>query len=71
MTLNIFFRSSFPAILQSPINAGALAMLAGLAIVPIVSVCTKAPDKAAVDKCFSCYEEKVSVKVRDALGEGG
>jgi Na+(H+)/acetate symporter ActP len=68
MILNIFFRSSFPAILQSPINAGAFTMLAGLVIVPVVSLLTKAPDKAAVDNCFSCYEETVSVKVRDDLG---
>ncbi|MCL1795899.1 MAG: sodium:solute symporter [Clostridia bacterium] len=69
MTLNIFFRGSFPAILQSPINAGAFCMLAGLLIVPLVSAVTKAPDKAAVDGCFSCYDEMVSVKVRDALGD--
>ena len=55
MTLNIFFRSSFPTIIQSPINAGAFAMLAGLIIVPVVSLITKAPDKDAVQKCFSCY----------------
>jgi SSS family solute:Na+ symporter len=70
MTLNIFFRSSFPALLQSPINAGAFAMLTGLIIVPLVSTITKAPDKAAVDSCFSCYDEMVSVKVRNALGGG-
>jgi SSS family solute:Na+ symporter len=68
MTLNIFFRSSFPALLQSPINAGAFTMLAGLIIVPIVSMLTGAPEKSAVEKCFSCYEETVSVKVRDDLG---
>jgi len=68
LTLNIFFRSSFPALLQSPINAGAFAMLAGLVIVPVVSAITKAPDKAFVDNCFSCYEETVTVKVRDDLG---
>jgi SSS family solute:Na+ symporter len=68
MILNIFFRSSFPALLQSPINAGAFTMLAGLVIVPVVSILGKTPDKAAVDRCFSCYEETVSVKVRDDLG---
>lgn len=70
MTLNIFFRSSFPAILQSPINVGAFAMLAGLIIVPVVSLFTKAPDKATVENCFSCYEETVSVRIRDTLGNG-
>jgi SSS family solute:Na+ symporter len=68
MILNIFFRSSFPALLQSPINAGAFTMLAGLVIVPVVSILTGTPDKAAVDKCFSCYEEPVSVKIRHDLG---
>jgi SSS family solute:Na+ symporter len=69
MILNIFFRSYFPAILQAPFNAGAFAMLAGLVIVPVVSIFTKAPDKITVDNCFSCYEEVVSVKARDALAE--
>ena len=69
MILNILFRSSFPAILQSPINAGAFCMLAGLIIIPIVSAITKTPDKSLVENCFSCYEEKVSVKVKDDLGD--
>jgi len=68
MILNIFFRPSFPTLLQSPINAGAFTMLAGFIIVPVISILTKAPDKAAVNNCFSCYEETVSVKVRDDLG---
>ena len=67
MILNILFRSSLPAILQSPINAGAFAMLCGLVIVPVVSLFTKAPAKTTVENCFSCYEETVNVKVRDAL----
>ena len=68
MVLNILFRSSFPVILQSPINAGAFTMLAGLVIVPVVSVLTKAPDQDQVNKFFSCYEETVTVKLRDDLG---
>ena len=68
MTLNIFFRSKFPPILQSPINAGAFTMLAGLIIVPVVSLFTRAPDPSLVKNCFSCYEEEVSVKVKDDLG---
>jgi len=56
MIANIFFKSAFPAILQSSINAGAFVMLAGLAIVPAVSVFTKAPDKKKLDAQFSCYK---------------
>jgi len=69
MTLNIFYRSSFPALLQSPINAGAFTMLAGFIIVPVISILTKAPDKKTVDNCFACYDEIVIVRVRDDLGE--
>jgi SSS family solute:Na+ symporter len=69
MTANIFFRSSFPAIMQSPINAGAIAMLAGLVIVPIVSLVTPKPDKKLVDSCFECYEVKTEVPQKTALGD--
>ena len=41
MILNMFFRPYFPAIMKSPINSGAIAMFAGLVIVPIVSFITK------------------------------
>ncbi|MCL2496759.1 MAG: sodium:solute symporter [Clostridiales bacterium] len=68
MTLNILARGHFPTILQSPINAGAFCMLAGLVIVPLVSAFSKAPDKAFIASCFSCYEETISVKIRDDLG---
>ncbi|MCL1917086.1 MAG: sodium/solute symporter [Peptococcaceae bacterium] len=68
MILNIFFKSAFPTILQSSINAGAFVMLAGFIIVPVVSLLTKTPDKKAVESCFSCYEETVSVKVSEDLG---
>lgn len=69
MLANIFFRSSFPAFLQSPINAGAFCMLAGLVIVPVVSVVTKAPGQKELEKIFSCYEKKVTVSVTDSIGD--
>ena len=69
MLLNIFFRSSFPKMLQSPINAGAFCMIAGLILVPIVSAFTKAPDKAHIDDVFSCYERKVTVMAKEAIGD--
>jgi SSS family solute:Na+ symporter len=67
MTANILFRGSFPALLQSPINAGAFAMLAGLVIVPAVSAFTKPADKAAVEACFACYEQTTTTKVLQVL----
>jgi len=69
MTSNILFRPFFPEILQSPINAGAFCMIAGLVIVPVVSAFTKAPDKAIVENSFSCYEEKVTVNASSVLTE--
>ena len=69
MTLNMLFRGSFPLILQSPINCGAFAMLFGLVLVPVVSLFTKKPDKELVDDMFSCYDSKVLVSAKDALGE--
>lgn len=69
MVLNIFFRPQFPALLQSPINAGAFCMIAGLVIVPVVSVITAAPDRKLVEDAFKCYDRKVLVPQREALGE--
>ena len=69
MVLNIFFRSSFPKIIQSPINLGAVTMLAGFIIVPVVSAFTPKPDKQLVDESFACYEKKTSVPQKTALGE--
>lgn len=69
MTANLFFRSSFPVLLQSPINAGALAMISGLIIVPVISCFTKPLPKETVDHAFSCYEEKVTVSAKKALAD--
>ena len=44
--------------MASPINAGAIAMIVGLIIVPLVSSFTKAPDTKYVDKLFDeCSSE--------------
>ena len=69
MLANIFWRQRFPALLQSPINAGAFCMIAGLVIVPAVSLFTKAPDKARLEEIFSCYEKTVVVTVTDSIGD--
>lgn len=69
MIANIFFRPHFPELLRSPINAGAFCMLAGLVIVPVVSLITKSPDKEHIDYVFSCYDRKVTVSVKDSIGE--
>ena len=69
MLANIFANSAFPVVLQSPINAGAFCMIAGLILVPVVSLFTRRPDSALVDNAFSCYDRKVLVPQREALGD--
>ena len=50
----------FLKFIASPINAGAIAMVVGLIVVPIVSFFTKKPD-IDIDSIFSCYDQKVTV----------
>jgi len=69
MTANLFFREAFPPLLQSPINAGAVAIVSGLVIVPVVSLFTKPPKAEMVDHAFSCYEETVTVSTKKSLAE--
>ena len=68
MLANIFVGSAFPAVLQSPINAGAFCMVAGLVIVPVVSLLTPAPKTEWVEEIFSCYRRTVTVAVTDSIG---
>lgn len=53
--------------IASPINAGAVAMLAGLVIVPTVSVVTPKMKKEKMDAFFECYEEKVTITKKRSL----
>ena len=59
---NLFLR-----FIDSPINAGAVAMLAGLVLVPVVSVLTPKMDRQETERIFSCLEEEVVVARRVAL----
>jgi SSS family solute:Na+ symporter len=56
--------------------AGSISMLAGLAIVPLVSLLTYRHevkkgilDVKNVDACFDCFKNKVLVPVKESLGE--
>ncbi len=69
MVANMLMRSSFPAMLQSPINCGALAMIGGLILVPLVSLITKKPDNTLIDGMFTCYESQVVVSAKKSLSE--
>ena len=52
---------------SSPINAGVLAMVLGLVVVPIVSLFTAPKDKARVDEMFTCYDRTVTVRAISSL----
>lgn len=69
MLVNMFAKNILPAIMQSPINCGAIAMLAGLAIVPVVSLFTPKPDQKLVEETFACYNKDTVVKQSTALGK--
>ena len=69
MVANMLFRSSFPPVLQSPINSGVIAMLGGLVIVPAVSLFTRKLDSETVDAMFECYQKDVTVKSKESLGD--
>lgn len=53
--------------IASPINAGAAAMVAGLVVVPVVSILTPKLKKEHVDDIFTCYEEKVTITKKRSL----
>lgn len=55
--------------IASPINAGAVAMIAGLIIVPVVSLVTPKMEKKKVEHAFSCLEEKVTVSKKKSIEE--
>jgi len=60
--LNMYFH-----FIASPINAGAIAMVAGLIVVPVVSLFTPKMDAKKMDELFACYEEKVSIPKKKSL----
>ncbi len=62
--VNLFF-----PIIKSPINAGAIAMIASLIVVPVVSLFTPKMKKEKVEEVFNCLEETVTVRKRQSIEE--
>lgn len=69
MLLDMLAPSILPPIMRSPINCGAIAMLAGLVIVPVVSLLTPKPDAKLVEDAFACYDKKTEVAQKTTLGK--
>lgn len=61
---NMFFK-----FIASPINAGAIAMVAGMIVVPVVSLITPKMEKKKVEECFECLEETVVVHKKTSIEE--
>ena len=61
---NMYFK-----FIASPINAGAVAMVAGMIVVPVVSLLTPKMEKKKVDAVFTCFDEKVLVSRRKSIEE--
>lgn len=61
---NMFFK-----FIASPINAGAVAMIAGLIVTPAVSLISPKLDGSFLSRIFACYENTVSVSKKEYLKE--
>ena len=69
MLINLGVLPNFLGVLNNAIYAGAFCMLAGLVIVPVVSLITPKPDAALVEDAFSSYSKKVLVQQTEALSD--
>ena len=67
--VGITVANMFIKFIPSPINAGAAAMIAGLIVVPVVSMITPKMNKIKVDNIFECLDEKVLVRKRRSIEE--
>ena len=67
--VGITVANMFLKFIASPINAGAVAMVAGLIVVPIVSLITPKMKKEDVEEVFECLEETVVVRKKRSIEE--
>lgn len=67
--VGITVANMFIKFIASPINAGAVAMVAGLIIVPVVSLFTPKMNQEDVEEAFTCLEETVVVRKKRSIEE--
>lgn len=67
--VGITVSNMFIGFIASPINAGAITMIAGLIVVPVVSLITPKMNKEFVEDIFTCYNETVTVHKKNSLEE--
>ena len=66
-TVNMILGFWGKAFISSSINAGVIAMVLSLILVPVVSLVTKKPKGGRMEEIFSCYDEKVAVRKKHSL----
>lgn len=65
--VGITVSNMFLGYIKSPINAGAISMIAGLLVVPAVSYISPKMKKEQVEEIFACLEETAVVEMKTAL----
>ncbi len=63
------FGGIFAFIFRNSLYSGVVAMLGGLILVPVVSLLTQKTVPSGTREMFSCYERKITVAVKKALGD--
>ena len=56
-------------VFKNSLYSGVFAMVGGLILVPLVSLCTQKTKPKDVDAMFECYHDKRTVEITDSLGE--
>ena len=65
--VGITVSNMFIGYIASPINAGAFAMIAGLVVVPVVSLISPKMKRKEVAEMFTCFDEKVMIDKKHSL----
>ena len=65
--IGITVSNMFLHYIASPINAGAVSMIVGLIIVPLVSLLTPGMDSRDINAIFSCYDNLVEATTKKVL----
>ena len=67
--VGITVSNMFLQFISSPINAGAIAMIAGLIVTPVVSLVTPKLDSSFLLQIFKCYDNTAKVSSKEYLKE--
>ncbi len=69
LTGNNFSNSVLNYLFASSVRSGAVTMILGLILVPLVSLVTPKPNQKKIGEMFACYDKIYQVKATHALGD--